>query len=84
MSFHPELFCKIAELPFNDNGFFSEKKRGARGASRIQHKRFSVKKYIILNLFEIEMVFYVVGNIVFWEFIHREHDDRPYQKALLL
>ena len=28
------------------------------------------------------MLFYVVGNIVFWEFIHKEHDDRPYQKNI--
>ena len=27
-------------------------------------------------------VFYVVGNIVFWEFIHKEHDGRPYQKNI--
>jgi len=26
---------------------------------------------------EIAMLFYVVGKIVFWEFIYREHDDRP-------
>ena len=28
------------------------------------------------------MLFYVVGNIVFWTLAYQEHDDRPYQKNI--
>ncbi len=39
-------------------------------------------KNIISNLFEIAMALYVVGNIAFWEFTHRECDDRPQAVAI--
>ena len=34
------------------------------------------------NKVEVAMLFYVVGNIVFWTLAYKEHNDRPYQSNI--
>ena len=50
MSFHPELFCKIAELPFNDNGFFSKKKGALRKKFSLSHRYSGTEILIVIKI----------------------------------